>query len=373
MKILQVVTLASPDASYGGPFRVALNQVRELRARGHDVTLIAGALGYDTLPTQIDGVAVSLFPARQVIPHVGFAGIASRAMRTWLRRAVVDFDVVHVHFARDLIALPAARIAGRAGVPLVVQPHGMVDQSARATAHLIDAVATRRALRDASRVCYLTDVERASLEAVARRQLKFTRVINGVPIQSVVAREGSTAQVRAVFMGRLAARKRPELFASAIVSVAGAGLDIHGLIVGPDEGMGARVDELVRAHPETLSRGQAVGFDQTTDVLAASDIFVLPSRAEPFPMAALEALSVGVPVVVAADCGIAASVTSAGAGIVFDGTLESLVEAITTLATEPERRQAMSQAAGRLARAEYGMGTVAATLEQIYSAVKATL
>jgi hypothetical protein len=42
MRILQVVTLISPDGAYGGPARVALNPSAELIRRGHDVTL--GAL-----------------------------------------------------------------------------------------------------------------------------------------------------------------------------------------------------------------------------------------------------------------------------------------------------------------------------------------
>ena len=51
-----------------------------------------------------------------------------------------DYDVVHVHVARDFVTLPAATIARRAGVPYVLQPHGMIDPSDHALARPLDAV-----------------------------------------------------------------------------------------------------------------------------------------------------------------------------------------------------------------------------------------
>ena len=87
MKIIHVVTLFTPDGAFGGPTRVAVNQTRELRTRGHDVTLAGAALGYgETLPKAIDGVPVRLFPARRVVPRTGFAGLTSPGLPCRNRR-----------------------------------------------------------------------------------------------------------------------------------------------------------------------------------------------------------------------------------------------------------------------------------------------
>ena len=74
MRILQVVTLLSPDGAYGGPARVALNQSAELVSRGHDVTVVGATRGYRDVPTELNGVPVKLFAARTLVAANWFRG-----------------------------------------------------------------------------------------------------------------------------------------------------------------------------------------------------------------------------------------------------------------------------------------------------------
>ena len=85
MRILQVVTLLSPDGEYGGPARVALNQSAELLSRGHDVLVVGAARGYRDMPTELNGVPVKVFAARTLLPRTGFAGIGAPQLTRWLR------------------------------------------------------------------------------------------------------------------------------------------------------------------------------------------------------------------------------------------------------------------------------------------------
>ena len=71
MRILQVVTLLSPEGAYGGPARVALNQSAELIEQGHDVTVAAATRGYRVPPTELNGVPVRLFEARTLLSRNG--------------------------------------------------------------------------------------------------------------------------------------------------------------------------------------------------------------------------------------------------------------------------------------------------------------
>src|SRR5512133_1426696 len=129
MRVLHVVTLVTLDGAFGGPVRVAVNHVRELRRRGHDAMVVAAASGFaGKLPDHVEDVPARLFPARRVAP-LGFSGLIAPGMLAWLRREMPTCDVVHIHLARDLITLPLALLAQRLGVRYVVQPHGMIDAS----------------------------------------------------------------------------------------------------------------------------------------------------------------------------------------------------------------------------------------------------
>ncbi|BDZ42743.1 hypothetical protein GCM10025865_20420 [Paraoerskovia sediminicola] len=183
MRIISVVTLFTPDGAYGGPTRVAVNQARELIARGHDVRLVGGCSGFDVVPSQVDGVPVTLFPVRRAVPRTGFAGLVAPQMLRWLRTATDGADLVHVHAARDLVTLPAALMALRKNVPYVLQTHGMIDASERRSAALLDAIWTRRLLRGAGAVLHLTERERSDLlDVVGGPEIQLVEVLNGVPL-----------------------------------------------------------------------------------------------------------------------------------------------------------------------------------------------
>ena len=154
MRILQVVTLLSPDGAYGGPARVALNQSAELVSRGHDVTVVGAARGYRDVPTELNGVPVKLFAAKTLLPRTGFAGMGAPGLGKWLRSNWARFDVTHIHFGRDLVVLPVAAAARRRGIPYLLQTHGMVVPSNHPLAAPLDTVWTRKVLRDARAVFY---------------------------------------------------------------------------------------------------------------------------------------------------------------------------------------------------------------------------
>jgi glycosyltransferase involved in cell wall biosynthesis len=67
------------------------------------------------------------------------------------------------------------------------------------------------------------------------------------------------------------------------------------------------------------------------DELRRAAVYVLPAVREVFPMTVLEALSVGTPVVLGEDCGIAAELHRRRAVNVSDGSPSDLADQITRL------------------------------------------
>ncbi|PJJ55555.1 glycosyltransferase [Compostimonas suwonensis] len=365
MRILHVATLVTPDGAYGGPIRVAENQLRELSSRGHEVELIAGHRGFDTVPTEVGGVLASLFPVSRIVPKTGFAGLTSRRLQAHLRRRFAEADVVHVHLARDLITLPAARAAVRAGVPLVVQTHGMIDESANPLAGPLDALMTRSVLANA-RVLTLTGEEEQSLVSVARRPLDITRIPNGVPTQGLPASSDDSREV--LFLARLHARKRPAVFVEMAQRLLAEGVDASFVLVGPDEGEGRAVREAILA----AGLGDRVRWEgplapsQTLERLARCAVYVLPSVNEIVPMSVLEAMSLGRPVVITQSNGLAEPLREAEAALVVDESVEQLTDAVRSLLADVALRRRLGRNGRALTDTTYGIPAVGAQLESIY-------
>lgn len=371
MRVLHVVTLVSPDGAFGGPVAVATHQTAALRARGHDVRVLAGSLGYPGgpgggAPTDLGGTPLRAHPLHRALPGAGFSGLTSLPLLADARRALRWADVVHVHLARDLVTLPTARLALAGGTPLVVQPHGMVVPTRNPLAGPLDRLLTRPVLRGAAAVLHLTPAEEAGLGRVVPPGPGWQRLTNGIP---AVAEVPPLPQRPAVlFLGRLVARKRPELFARTAADLLAAGVDADFALVGPDEGEGPAVRAVVEAARDPRLRWEgALAPAAVAERLARASLVVLPSLAEPFPVAVLEAMALGRAVVVVEDCGLAPAIAAAGAGAVVGPDPADLLAAVRDLLTRPGALATAGAAAWRTSHSDFSMGSVAVRLETIYA------
>jgi glycosyltransferase involved in cell wall biosynthesis len=376
LRIAHVVTLFSPDGAYGGPTRVAANQAKGLMERGHEVTLLGGARGFDQLPEMYDGVPARLFPVAHLVPRSGFAGLSSPGLAAYLTRHARDFDVIHVHMARDLVTLPAAFIARRRGVPFVAQTHGMIDASSKLLAKPLDRLLTRPLLNAAERVLYLTPREAADLRSVAgTADLQLEMLPNGVPAAEPLPLT-TEEPLDVLFLARLHERKRPRVLLEAADLLAERFPNVTFSIVGPDEGEGAEVRNLAQKLDPNGQRVRVEGALQPHETLGRmrqSSIYVLPSANEPFPMSVLEAMSVGIPVVINDDCGLSDAVRTGDAGVVTAGSATSVAEAISSLLGDEKRRNEMGRNARKLVKDSFSMEAVAERLEEIYRAAVAAM
>lgn len=364
MRVLQVVTLISPDGAYGGPTRVAVNQSVELRRRGHQVTLAAATRGFATPPTEVGGAPVRLFTARTVVPGTGFAGLAAPGMVRWFRTVAAQFDVVHIHFGRDLVGIAIAALARRYRVPYVLQPHGMVIPSGNPLAAPLDALATRTLLREANVVFFLTEQERKQLGQVARGPLNLVPLNNGVPEYPAPCPGAGPPEV--LYLARLQERKRPRHFVDMAKSLLAEGVDARFTLVGPDEGEGPGV--LADIGDEHRIRWEgALDPSEIPARMAAASVYVLPSIREPYPMAVLEAMSVGLPVVLAADCGLAQVVEQEGCGIVVGDGSATFSDAVRRILANPGLAREMSDRGRTLVRRDFGMSSIGDRLTDVYS------
>lgn len=363
MRIAHIVSYISVDNAFGGPVSVAVNQARELANRGHTVDILAGWDGSATL--EVPNVTVRLFRTRKITPR-SFSGLIAPSLWFYLLRSTKSYDAIHIHIARDAATLISAVIAQRLRTPYVLQAHGMIMPDNRLLAKLIDAMLTRPALRGSKHIFVLTDHEAHGTKAVAKKAIMQSRITNGISTENRV--RGIIRRNEVLFLARLHPVKRVMAFAQMAKMLIHAGTSASFHVVGPDEGELDDLEQFIRTEglDGKLKYEGPIALGEAPSRMATASVYVLPSASEFFPMAVLEAMSVGTPTVTTENSGLAQELSARGASLVTDGSEPQLASAVQTLLTQPTVHSQVAEAASRAISELYSIAAVADDLERVY-------
>ena len=112
--------------------------------------------------------------------------------------------------------------------------------------------------------------------------------------------------------------------------------------------------------------------EQLPHALNAADVLVLPSVAEAFGLALVEAMACGLPVIACASHGPAAIVRDGESGwLVAPDDERALAAALIEAASDARERRRRGQRAAADARRRYGWATIAARVAALYQEVVA--
>lgn len=198
---------------------------------------------------------------------------------------------------------------------------------------------------------------------------RFAVVANGVAVPASAVAVASDGPPTYLFLGTLCRRKGVTvLVEAACLARAPWRVDLAG---GEDE-PGFR-DWLAAEIARTGGTGRLRMVGPLTgpakaDALAAAQGLVLPSLAEGLPMAMLEAMASGLPVVVSAVGAVPEVVRSGVEGLVVPpGDASALAAALDDLARSPARRLAMGTAGAARCQALFGIERMADALAGLYA------
>lgn len=174
---------------------------------------------------------------------------------------------------------------------------------------------------------------------------------------------------RILFVGRLVQLKGPSLLLEAVAALVARGVDAHAEFVGD----GPLRSSLVEAAERLGITGRvefagSVGQDAIRARYAAAHVFCLPSFAEGLPVVLMEAMAVGRPVVSTRTMGIPELVEDGVNGLLVPpATLEPLVDALHTLAQDPQRRRSMGESGRRKVLEEFDVNRGAPKLAELFA------
>ena len=308
MKILIFNTVYLPSTIYGGPTSVAAQHAKELVNRGHEVVIVTSNLinlkpleyvgGKNVTSTSvIDGVKVIYFKTQMVGRK--FSLLFSKELIEWAKEHVENFDVIHFHFARELMAYSLLKIAIKKNKPVFLQTHGMLN-STTFPRNIIDKFGTIKFLNNVKGVFVLQEVEEKLIKKINPNSHTIT-LPNGLNVVNNIARWNQKNLDKKVilFVARLHPRKRVIDFIEMARILNKEDNNIIFKIIGPDAGDLENAVKRVKEYnlQEKVTFEGAIDRSLIYKEYANSSIYVLPSINEPFAMTLLEALQVGIPTI----------------------------------------------------------------------------
>ena len=319
---------------------------------------------------------------RHLVPLLEAAGVSSRCLDApsaarpgWIRRLhrmlrADPVDVLHVH-SPALAAV--ARIVVRT-LPSDVRPVVVSTEHNRwPRHHRVTRLGNRLTIRLQAATIAVSDDVRSTVRGVAADRV--TVVVHGIDIVAVRS-SADGARVRDELgidstdvVVVCVANLRREKALDVLIAAAAQALDEEARLRYLLVGQGPLADDVDRwiAAAGVGERFTALGYRaDATRIISAGDILTLSSAHEGLPVAVMEALALGLPIVATAAGGIPAAAGTAGL-ISAVGDAEALAANHLEMARDEPRRRELALAA-KLEAQRFELSRAVSEIEEIYAA-----
>ena len=390
MRILNVTETYAPFLEFGGPPVKVRALAEGLARKGHQVSVLTADWGLDKRAAEMgeknspeqspfgwrrkeNKVETIYLPTWLHYRQVSWNPSVKRFCRTQLE----DFDVAHIFGLYDLLGPAVAAGCRKLAIPYVVEPIGMFVPIVRnlRLKRIYHRLWGSAMLRGASAIVATSEQEIDELATGGIPRAKIVMRRNGVEIPASWPERGAFRKMLEIpndtklvlFLGRLSAKKSPELLLRAFAQIKKQSEGIRLVFAGPDEGrMKAQLEQIadqlgVRA--EVLFAGPLFGQDKWAAYRDA-EVFVLPSQNENFGNTAAEAVSAGTPVIMTEQCGIAPLLANE-AGLVVKHDERELAEALARILTDSKLRGHLQSGCARVTK-ELGWEGPIREMESLY-------
>jgi glycosyltransferase involved in cell wall biosynthesis len=305
-------------------------------------------------------------PVHRFKPGLRVLG-ASREMRDWLLAHAGDYDAVVAHVVWLNPAHYAAEAAARAGVPLHIVPHGMLDPDALSHHRLRKLIRWHLGVRKLARAGTLV----FSSEADRQRSLSHPELADAAgvvvpnPVQIPDEQVAPAVPPLVICLNRLHPRKGVLEWSGALQQLRDEGLVFQAEHAG------------VAENPEYAARVQKLGAGRMIGVISHGEALAMIARAaivvhpavgfENFGNVIAEGMAAGKAVVASRRALVTPELEEAGVVIGTEPTPEHLADAMRRLLQDPGAREKLGAKAREYAAKHFSPEAVGERWLQILS------
>jgi len=262
-------------------------------------------------------------------------------------------------FYANTFALPSAALGGvrvRIGSRRELKPDKSMTQLAL----------QRQAYRFAHKIVANSAAAAEQLVHEGIRPSRIRVIPNGVQVDRFAARKPRSDIRTVVTVANLRHEKAHEVLIDAAAMLTARHPHLRFLIVG-DGPRRAALESLVAQHG-LRPRVEFMGHREDIEaILSDADLFVLPSRSEAFPNAAIEAMASGLPVVASAVGGLLDLIEPYRTGVLVPPDKPgALAAAIDALVSAPDRAARIGSAARETVATRYSFDRMVSSFEALY-------
>ncbi len=220
----------------------------------------------------------------------------------------IPCDIIHSH---DWLTYPAGIHAKNVtGKPLVIHVHATDFDRSRGNVNPTVFGIEKDGMENADHIITVSDLTRRTvIDKYGISPDKVTTVHNAViplseDLLNIPRREKKDKVI--TFLGRITMQKGPEYFVEAAAKVLQKNRNVRFVMAGSGDMMDAMIR--LAAKRNIADRFHFTGFlrgRQVYEMLADSDVYVMPSVSEPFGISPLEAMEMGVPSIISKQSGCA--------------------------------------------------------------------
>jgi glycosyltransferase involved in cell wall biosynthesis len=320
-------------------------------------------------------------PMRPLLTKLGAHVPSMPGLEKTLDGFHAGFDLVHgVNIALEWPLIAGWRYARRRGLPFVTTPFVHVGpwhvQRNYTMPHQLGI------LRDADRVVVQTSIEEKELVKLGVPQTRIVRLGMGVDLDQLQGGDGAqfreehrTGGPIVTFMGAVTEDKGIVHLMEAMQHLWRGGSEATLVIAGsPVEPSSFRrvYAQMSEAHRQRTLRLGPVSGQLKQDMLAATDVFAMPSRVDSFGIVYLEAWAYGVPVIGCRAGGVPDVIDDGHDGLLVKfGDSRGLASVLESLLADPDRRRKMGQRGRSKVEGRYTWRRIFDGLRAIYAELAA--